>query len=176
MSFVKRRAAGKNRALLEIEGVHEIINSYGDLTKKPLQSLMRSAIHDIARGAANEAKKDAPVKSEITYFTPKGKEKTVKGNLKKAIVAKRRRPRLLRYGHEYRSDVVVTHGRKARFDAFYWFWVEYGFRNTLSGEHVEGQNFIEPAKKRARLNFATLLDQAVTKRIEKMFQKAGGFK
>lgn len=93
---------------IKIEGLDDIEAILGELLPKEARNLNRATIHAVASQVAKDARKKAP---------------RDKGELRKAIKAKRRRPRLPDAPY---SDVYVTHGKNAKHDAFYWRFVEYG--------------------------------------------------
>jgi HK97 gp10 family phage protein len=89
-----------------IEGLEELTATLRLLPKEAL-NIARNATHAVAGEVRKEIRNAAPSNS---------------GTLRKAIVAKRNK---IERG-AVSSDVIVTTGRGARHDAFYWRFIEYG--------------------------------------------------
>ncbi|GAG20055.1 unnamed protein product, partial [marine sediment metagenome] len=105
---------------LQVIGVDEIAKVLSQFAPRVANNLAKSVIHGVA--------------SEITKKA-KSKVKDRTGNLKKAIKTKRRRGK----PGKPVSDVIVTQGKSAKNDGFYWRFVEYG---TQTGSPE--QPFIRP--------------------------------
>lgn len=95
------------KAGIEFTGMAELMENL-DLSIREARNLNRAVIHAVAGEIRNEARKKAP-KDE--------------GTLKKAIKSVRRKPKDI---NQPFSDVVVETGKNAKYDAFYWRFVEYG--------------------------------------------------
>lgn len=105
---------------VKVVGLPEFLNTL-ELSKREARNLNRSTVHGIAGRVVKQARLNAP-KNE--------------GTLRKAIKAKRRRPR---DPDKPFSDVMVEHGSQAKHDAFYWRFVEYGTINQPA------RPFMQPA-------------------------------
>lgn len=131
---------------VEITGVKEVQEILDTLAPKYARNLMRSTIHGVAGQITKDAKNKAPVKT---------------GSLKRAIKTKRKKSP----PDKPTSLVMVEHGRSAKYDAFYWRFVEYG---TLGGVNpMPARPFIGPAAEYVRLKFNTILTQEFGKKLEK---------
>lgn len=81
------------------------------------------------------------------------------GTLRKAIMAKRGRP--TNRDRPF-SDVVITHGRSARHDAWYWRFVEYGTQPMTGGRKggahagLPARPFIQPARDEVAANYVAI--------------------
>lgn len=93
---------------IELEGLKDVEHLLGDFLPREIQNLDRAATHYVASRVAKFARSNAP---------------RDKGTLRRAIKAKRRRPR--NPARPY-SDVMVEHGKGAKNDAFYWRFIEFG--------------------------------------------------
>lgn len=132
--------------MITIDGLHDVQNLMKTVAPKHAKNLMRSTIHGIAGVGAKEAKKRVPTRT---------------GNLKKAIKAKRRKSP----PHAPVSDVIVTQGKKAKQDGFYWRFVEYG---TV---HVSAQPFIGPTYDYLRMNYTRLVQEQFAKKLESKMRR-----
>jgi len=92
---------------LEIVGLEEVTEVLSKLAPNHARNLGRSVIHGIASEIAKETRKRAPKDQ---------------GDLRKSIKAKRRRSKPF----QPTSDVIVTKGKKAKNDGFYWHFIEFG--------------------------------------------------
>lgn len=146
---------------LEVEGLEPLIEELNKAGDRFLPQVVRTAVHSQASQTAKEIKKAAPVLSEFDETNRKGKTVRKKGVLKNAVKAKRRRQK----GSVFASDVQMSEGRNAKYDAWYWHFVEYG---TVK---VSGRNFVEPAKTRGRQQFEGRLKNEFNKRLIKKIQK-----
>lgn len=108
---------------MQIVGIDDVKKILNDIAPKHSKNLMRATVQGIASEMAKEAKKNAP---------------RDEGTLKRAIKAKRKRSHSL----QPISEVIVTHGRSVRFDAFYWRFLEYGTQK------ISAQPFIKPAEEK----------------------------
>lgn len=115
-----------------IEGLEGLEAALGDLSQRQARNLNRATVQAMAVAVAKDARLRAPKD---------------KGTLKKAIKARRRRAR---DPDKPFSDVRVEHGNDARYDAFYWRFVEYG---TLT---QTARPFIGPAADALRGNVSAI--------------------
>lgn len=133
---------------IAIEGDKELQEILDQLAPKVSRNLMRSTIHGVASEIAKEAKRKAPRDT---------------GTLRKAIKAKRRRPRT---PDKPFSDVMVEHGRDANHDAFYWRFVEYGTQDQPE------RPFIRPAIDLLRPQVPEIMRQQFGKKLEATLKRA----
>jgi HK97 gp10 family phage protein len=127
-----------------ITGVEDVNKILSQIAPRHARNLMRATIHGVASNIAKDSKINAPIDS---------------GNLRKAIKAKRKKSP----PDAPVSEVYIEHGRNAKYDAFYWRFVEYGTRgNTGRAEHP----FIRPAADKARANFKQTLTTEFGKKLE----------
>lgn len=127
----------------EVTGVKEVQKILDDIAPKHARNLMRATIQGIASTIAKEAKSNAPKDS---------------GTLRKAIKAKRKKSP----PDSPVSEVIVTQGKNAKNDAFYWRFIEFGTVN------MSERPFIRPASDKARAN----LDQIITSQFGKKLEAA----
>lgn len=106
---------------IKIEGLEGLQDMLLNIGPRQARNLNRATVHGMAGEVRNKARQKAPKDS---------------GTLRKAIKAKRRRPRNPDAPY---SDVMVEHGNNAKHDAFYWRFKEYGTVNQAA------QPFIGPA-------------------------------
>jgi HK97 gp10 family phage protein len=132
---------------VKIEGLEGLQDILGDLGPRAARNLNRSTIHAVAGIVRKEARKKAP-KDE--------------GTLKKAIKAKRRKPRHPDYPY---SDVMVEHGRNAKNDAWYWRFVEYGTQD------LPARPFIQPAIDGIRYDIPAIYRKEFANKLAKMLAK-----
>jgi HK97 gp10 family phage protein len=132
---------------MKVTGIEEVKKMFGDVSPRVARNLVRQTVQKIASNIAKDAKENAPVDS---------------GNLKSAIKAARTK------SHPDRpiSVVKVTEGRKAKGDAFYWHFVEYGTKFSLA------KPFIAPAKKRAEASMSETFRAEFGKKFEKHLARA----
>ncbi len=130
----------------ELEGLDEWKKMVDRISPKRAISITKQAVQAVAGKGRNEMRKHAPKKS---------------GTLKKAIVAKRRRgkPDLAV------SDVIITHGKGVKHDAWYWHMVEWETAKTPA------QPFIRPAISKVEQQIPILFRQEMGKRLEKELHK-----
>lgn len=131
---------------MTLEGSKEIRNALKNVAPRMARNIMRSTIHGVAGEIAKEMKRGAPK-------APGG------GTLTKAIKTKRRRPR----GDRYTSDVIITRGRDARHNAFYWRFIEYG---TAGKTGHPASPFARPVVERKRTQLDEIMEQQFGKKLE----------
>lgn len=151
------------KAGIQVLGINELLGELEDIGERQTTNVMRSSTHALASSSAKEMKQSAPVLKEVVVVSKKGKKVRKKGVTKNAIKAQRRKPK----NGKFISDVVITEGKKAKFDAWYWHFVEYG---TL---HNKPQNFVEPVKSKYRAKAPQNLKEEFQRRVVKKLQKAG---
>ena len=134
---------------ISIDGLDELSKVLDQMAPKAARNLMRSTIHGVASEIAKDAKRKAP--------------KGDSGTLRKAIKAKRRRPK---HPDKPFSDVIVTTGRSARHDAFYWRFIEYGTTD------LPERPFFRPAIDGMRPQVPKIFEQQFGKKLEQMLKRA----
>ena len=134
----------------KVEGLKDIQKILDDAGPKHSRNLMRATIQLVASNIAKDAKRRAP----------RGES----GDLKRAIKAKRKK------SHPTRpiSDVIVEHGKGARYDAYYWRFVEHG---TQGKGGQSARPFIGPAAEAARANFEKVLADSFGKKLEQALSR-----
>lgn len=130
-------------ASVEVIGLEDVERTLKTLLPKHATNIMRATVHGIASEVTKDARKRAPKDT---------------GALRKAIKAKRRR---MKNGNP-RSDVIITQGRDAKHDAYYWRFIEHG---TVDQPE---RPFIRPAVDAARAN----LDEIITRQFGKKLEAA----
>ena len=128
----------------EIEGLKDIQKILDDAGPRHSRNLMRATIQMIASNIAKDAAQRAPKDRGILKKSIKAKPK--KSHPTKAI-----------------SDVIVEHGKGARYDAYYWRFVEHG---TQGKGGQSARPFIRPAAEAARANFEKILADSFGKKLE----------
>lgn len=127
---------------IEVLGLDDVRKVLRELAPNHAYNLGRSTVHGIAQEIAKEAKKTLPEREGKT--------------LKKGTRALRRKPRK----GEFISDVVVTRGKDARYNAFYWRYLEHGTKSGLP----EGAYF-RKAKEKVQSNLPMLLNNVFRKKL-----------
>lgn len=133
---------------ISVEGLDELEKVLNMMAPKAARNLMRSTIHGVASEIAKEAKRKAP-KDE--------------GTLRKAIKAKRRRPK---HPDAPFSDVIVTTGGTAKYDAFYWRFIEYGTTDQPEAP------FFRPSIDLMRPQIPKIMEKQFGKKLETMLKRA----
>lgn len=149
----------------KIEGVSQLMNALQDLGSDETRKLIRNSNHALASKAAKQIETRAPVHPVDVVKYGKGDKKKVtkSGTLKRAIKAKRRKP--TDANRKFQSNVVVTEGNKAKDDAYFWKWVEYG---TVK---MPAQPFINPVKRLAAQSAEEDMKAAVIKKTINRFNR-----
>lgn len=131
---------------VKVEGIEDLKDMFTKVAPKEARNLMRQTVQKIASNIAKDARSKVKVKT---------------GNLKSSIKASRKK------SHPDRpiSVVKAAAGKKAKVDAYYWKFVEYGTK------HSAPQPFIGPAKKKAEANIKTMLTNEFGKKLEKHLAK-----
>ena len=144
MAINEKFAAGG----IAVDGLDELSQVLDQMAPKAARNLMRSTIHGVASEIAKEAKRRAP---------------RDEGTLKRAIKTKRRRPK---HPDKPFSDVFVTKGRSAKYDAYYWRFVEYGTTDQPE------RPFFRPAIDAMRPEVPKIMKQQFGKKLEAMLKRA----
>jgi HK97 gp10 family phage protein len=131
------------RDVVEVIGLEEIEKILEELAPKHARNLSRALIHSLASTTAKEAKKKVPVD---------------KGNLKKAIKAKRKRST----PDKPVSDVEIEQGKSVKNDGFYWHMVEYGTGGPVPQPE---QPFLRPARDYVEANMPRIVDEQFKKKL-----------
>lgn len=130
-----------------IEGLPEIQDILERAGPRHSYNLMRATVQSVAGVIAKDAKSRAPIDS---------------GELKKSIKAKRlKSPRL-----NPQSGVYVEHGQGAKFDAFYWKFIEFGTNGVDGVGRIPEKPFIRPAAADARSNYPEMIREQFGKKLE----------
>ncbi len=132
---------------IAIDGIDEIQDFLSKRAPKEARNLLRSTIHAVAGEIRKEAKRKAP---------------RDEGTLRKAIKAKRRRPK---HPDKPFSDVIVTNGKDARYDAFYWRFVEYGTQSQPA------RPFLRPAIDLMKPQIPGIFRKEFGKKLEQMAKR-----
>lgn len=129
-------------------GLEEVLANF-DTTIKIARNANRQVIHEIAEIITDRSKMNLSANSSVDT-----------GRLKRAIYAKKRRPR---NPDRPFSDVRVKHGADVPKDedAWYWHFIEYG---TVS---QPARPFIKPAADSVRMNITQIYRGKLGKQIEK---------
>jgi len=99
-----------------LEGLEDVLAGVGP---RVARNLNRSTIHAMAGIVRDDARANAPRDS---------------GTLRKAIKSVRRKPK---NPDQPYSDVVVESGKDAKYDAYYWRFVEYGTINQAARPYIQ---------------------------------------
>lgn len=135
------------RGGIEVEGLEGLEATLGDLSQREARNLNRATIHAMAGRVRDDARLRAPKD---------------KGTLKKAIKAKRRRPR---NPDQPFSDIMVEHGNDAKHDAFYWRFVEYGTQTQGA------RPFIGPAADALRPDVARIYREEFMRKYARFLER-----
>lgn len=134
------------RDFLKVTGIDELRDTLKNIAPKEARNLMRATIQAVAKDIAKDVKNNAPED---------------KGILKKAIKAKRKKS----HPNNPISQVLVGSGKREKYDAYYWVFVEYGTRL------IPPTPFVGPAKLRAQANMPERLKNEFGKKLEKALAK-----
>jgi HK97 gp10 family phage protein len=133
---------------ISVDGLDELRATLEQLAPREANNLMRATVHGVAQQVARQASDRVPVES---------------GTLKKAIKAKRGRPRT---PEKPFSDVIIEHGKSAKNDAFYWRFVEYGTRTGIP-EH----GFMRKAVESIRQEIPSIMREQFGKKYEALLKR-----
>lgn len=131
---------------VEIKNLRFVQRQLKDFVPRVAKNIMRRTTHKIAGRIRDEIKRNAPKDS---------------GTLKKAVKVVRRRASK----DSVESTVVITRGKKAKHDAYYWRFVEYGTKT------LPARPFILPVYKRFRSTYKRVLKEELKKQIAKELAK-----
>ena len=135
---------------VELIGMDQIREVLDELVPKEANKLSRSFVHGLAQEAAKDIKRTAPKRT---------------GNLRKAVKAKRRRGK----PGSPQADVIVTQGKGAKNDGFYWRFVEFG---TGGDNPQSAQPFVRPAKDRIEANIKQIAAKVFVDKLKKQIARA----
>ena len=135
------------RSGIAIDGLDELAHIFDAVGPREARNLNRATIHGIASVTAKEAKAKAPKDS---------------GTLKKAIKAKRRKPK---DPDKPFSDVMVESGKDAKYDGFYWHFVEYGTTTQ------QARPFMQPAIDQVRPNVPAIYKEQFFKKLAQRIKR-----
>lgn len=128
----------------EIEGIDDALDILEDIGPKKAKNLLRATAAGMASEIAKDIKKNTPVDT---------------GELKKSIKTKRRRSQK----DHYISDVVVERGSSAKYDGYYWRFVEYGTAGNAGNPPAP---FIRPAAEK----YFNQIDKKMTQQFGKKYE------
>ena len=134
----------KGVELIGVKDMQKLLDSFAPRIAK---NLSRSVTHGVASEAAKKAKSLVPKNT---------------GNLKKSIKAKRRK---VKNGIPT-SDVIAESGKGAKYDGFYWRFVEYG---TQGG--MPATPFAQPAWQWVEANFKQIFNDQVIDKTAKAVKR-----
>lgn len=132
---------------LVIEGVDDLKQVLDAMAPKAARNLARATVQGVAGEVAKEVRKKAPKRT---------------GNLRKAIKAKRRRPK---NPDQFYSD-VVSQGKQQKNDGFYWRFVEFGTQK------LPEQPFIRPVVDVMRPELPRIYREQFGKKLEGQLRRA----
>ena len=147
---------------LQASGLEELTDMLKNVAPRSANNIMRNAVTDLARDVRDEMKAKAPKDT---------------GTLQKAIKAKRNRGKK----DVLEASVIITHGKGAKYDAFYWHFIEFGTAAYQVGDvRASGQGrakmnlaaqparpFITPATESIRPQVPRLMREHFGERYEK---------
>lgn len=131
---------------IQLSGFDEFARMTKTLAPRQARNLARSTTQAVASQIAKKMKQMAP-KDE--------------GTLRKAIKAKRRRMR----GDIAISDVRIEHGARAKNDAWYWHFLEFGTVKRAPNP------FIRPALDAIQPEIPSIYSREFHKRLQKALEK-----
>lgn len=133
---------------VRLSGLEDASRQLTDVAPRSANTIMRNVVTDIAREVRDEARKQAPVDE---------------GTLRRAIKSSRRRGRK----DKPKASVYIEHGQGAKFDAYYWHFIEFG--TVASGDAVRTgeQPYITPAVESVAGNLPRLLREKFASRYER---------
>lgn len=150
---------------VNISGEKEVMKALKELGIKKAKNVVRASVRAQAIDARNRVRANAPVYHEDVYKKDlkKGIDKiTKKGTLKRAVVARDRKPR----GSTFQSVVKITEGKNAKNDAYYWKYIEHGTVN------LGADPFIKPVEDEKSLTAEKDIKQDFVNKVEQALQKA----
>jgi HK97 gp10 family phage protein len=132
---------------MAIEGLEEVSEMLVGLMPREVKNLSRSAVHGVAGEIAKNMKSRAPKDT---------------GTLRRAIKTKRNRGT----PDQVSSDVIITHGKGQKNDAWYFHFVEWG---TQLGQAA--QPFIVPSIEEMRPKLPGIFREQVGKKLEALMKR-----
>lgn len=132
-----------------LAGKRFVVNQISNLLPKEARAAMRGSTLSIARELRNTMKKNAPRDTGTLRKAIKAKRAKIRGKGKWMIAA----------------DVIITRGKQAKNDAWYWFLVEYG---TIK---KEARPFARPAIALHRRTYRRKLKMATREQVFKQLVK-----
>lgn len=132
---------------MQIIGIEEVDRILNKVSTRNARNLMRNTIHGVASEINKQARKNAP--------------RGDTGKLRKAMKARRRRSP----PNAPVSEVVVERGRNAKYNGFYWRFVEYGTVKQAATP------FIKPAEEAVRANLVQIITEQFGKKLESALRR-----
>jgi HK97 gp10 family phage protein len=131
---------------MAIEGLEEVVQSLTHLMPNEVRNLSRAAIHGTAGEVAKNMRRRAPKDT---------------GTLRKAIKTKRNRGTPTQIS----SDVLITHGKGQKNDAWYWHFAEFGTSKAPA------QPFVNPSVEEIRPKLPDIFRDQVGKKLEALMKR-----
>lgn len=150
---------------MKIEGAEQTIKALASLGITKARHVIRASVRAQAADARNRVRANAPVHDfDAVKKEPKKGIDTVtkKGTLKKAIIAKDRKPR----GNKFQSNVVITEGKSAKHDGYFWKFIEHG---TI---HKGAEPFIKPVEDEKKATAESDMQREFENKVEAAINKA----
>ena len=138
--------ATKRTREIQITGVKELKKMASQVAPKVARNLARSTVHYIAGVARKDMRRRVPEDE---------------GTLKRAIVTKRRKMR----NNMAISDVRITHGGQAKFDAWHRHFVEFGTKQHAAVP------YIRPTVEQLAPQIPTLYRDEFGRRLERKLEQ-----
>lgn len=131
---------------VQVHGLEDLERALLVFMPREAKAILRRTVRGVAADIRKDARRSAP-KNE--------------GTLRKAIISRGIKGKRT----EESAGVFVTHGRGARNDAWYWFFVEWGTVNSSA------KPFLTPAIEKARRGFVSTFQSHFGKQLEKEMHK-----
>lgn len=125
---------------LEVIGAEDVAKAFSEFAPRHANNLSRAVIHGVAGETRDEIKKRVPKRT---------------GNLKRAIKVKRRRGK----PGQPVSDVYVTQGKSAKYDGFYWRFIEHGTQTQPE------RPFVRPVSQWLRVNMGRIMQRQFAAKV-----------
>ena len=132
---------------IKVEGLQGLQDTLTNIAPREAQRLNRATVHALAGEVRDAARLKAPKDT---------------GTLKKAIKSRQGRPK--DKDHPF-SDVIVHSGKTAKYDAYYWRFVEFG--SLGQPEHP----FIRPAAMAVRNDVVPMYREHFQRKLEALLKR-----
>jgi len=134
---------------IAVVGIDDVMKALGDMAPKYAKNLIRSTVHGVASEIAKQVKESAPYKTN---------------NLKKSVKAKRRKSPPAKPV----SEVYFTHGDEAKYDGFYWRFIEHGTKGNDKHNALPARPFVQPIKDEFSQKMPEIIREQFVKKLTKM--------